>query len=107
MFGVFSLGNYDMRRLLTDYSFSGFPLRKTFPMTGFFEQFYEDFFQRINAELVGLRQAYRTFFYNKYLALKLIELKVSKKYNFIYQGVNNFIQPIGFDNIFNPTNICY
>lgn len=65
MFGIFSLGNYDMRRLLTDYSFVGFPLRKTFPMTGFFEVLYDDFFQYITVERVSLRQAYRTFFYNK------------------------------------------
>ena len=35
MFGIFFLQNYDLRRILTDYGFQGFPLRKDFPLTGF------------------------------------------------------------------------
>lgn len=62
MFGIFSIGNTDMRRLLTDYSFSGYPLRKTFPMTGYLEYYYESFFNTITSSPVELKQAYRLFF---------------------------------------------
>lgn len=62
MFGIFSIGNTDMRRLLTDYSFSGYPLRKTFPMTGYLEYYYETFFNTITSTPVELKQAYRLFF---------------------------------------------
>lgn len=88
MFGIFSLGNYDMRRLLTDYSFTGFPLRKTFPMTGFLEVFYEDFFQCLVAERVGLRQAYRTFSYKKNTELSV----VSKYSNLPFFYDNSYIE---------------
>lgn len=37
LFGIFFEGNIDMRRILTDYGFSSFPLRKDFPLTGYFE----------------------------------------------------------------------
>jgi len=40
MFGVFFKYNKDLRRILTDYGFKGFPLRKDFPLTGFKEMFY-------------------------------------------------------------------
>jgi NADH:ubiquinone oxidoreductase subunit C len=35
MFGIFFLKNIDLRRILTDYGFQGFPLRKDFPLQGF------------------------------------------------------------------------
>lgn len=37
MFGVFFAGHPDLRRILTDYGFTGHPLRKDFPLTGFTE----------------------------------------------------------------------
>ena len=33
MFGILFQGNNDLRRILTDYGFSGHPLRKDFPLT--------------------------------------------------------------------------
>jgi NADH:ubiquinone oxidoreductase subunit C len=42
MFGIVFYGNSDMRRILTDYGFEGFPLRKDFPLSGFIEVSYED-----------------------------------------------------------------
>src|SRR5690625_4646401 len=40
MFGVFFRGHADLRRILTDYGFESFPLRKDFPMVGFVEVCY-------------------------------------------------------------------
>ena len=34
MFGILFSGHPDLRRLLTDYGFQGFPMRKDFPLTG-------------------------------------------------------------------------
>jgi len=40
MFGIFFVGNKSLRRILTDYGFIGFPLRKDFPLVGFLEIAY-------------------------------------------------------------------
>ena len=45
--GVKFLLHPDLRRILTDYGFKGFPLRKDFPVTGFFEIQYDDLSQCI------------------------------------------------------------
>lgn len=42
MFGVFFANHADLRRILTDYGFAGYPLRKDFPLSGFTEVFYDD-----------------------------------------------------------------
>lgn len=42
IFGVYFSGHGDLRRILTDYGFSGHPLRKDFPLTGFREVAYDD-----------------------------------------------------------------
>jgi NADH/F420H2 dehydrogenase subunit C len=42
MYGVFFANHPDLRRILTDYGFSGYPLRKDFPLSGFTEVFYDD-----------------------------------------------------------------
>lgn len=41
-FGIYILNHIDLRRLLTDYNFQQFPFRKDFPLSGFFELFYND-----------------------------------------------------------------
>jgi len=43
MFGVVFVKNTkEIRRILTDYGFQGFPLRKDFPVTGFFQVRYSE-----------------------------------------------------------------
>ena len=41
-FGIFFTNNKDLRRILTDYGFQGHPLRKDFPLVGFYELIYDD-----------------------------------------------------------------
>jgi NADH-quinone oxidoreductase subunit C len=61
MYGVFFQGNMDLRRILTDYGFIGYPLRKDFPLTGFVEVRFDDFVKRLRNERVSLTQEYRIF----------------------------------------------
>jgi NADH dehydrogenase (ubiquinone) Fe-S protein 3 len=60
-FGVFFLGNKDLRRILTDYGFKGFPLRKDFPFTGYIDVYYDDNQKRICYRNLELSQEYRNF----------------------------------------------
>lgn len=61
MFGIYFTDNTDLRRLLTDYGFEGFPLRKDFPLTGYLEVRYDDEYQRVVYEPVELAQEFRVF----------------------------------------------
>jgi len=61
LFGIFFEEHPDLRRILTDYGFSGHPLRKDFPLTGFLEVYYNDSAKRMNYEPVELSQEYRSF----------------------------------------------
>jgi NADH:ubiquinone oxidoreductase subunit C len=59
MFGIIFYGHTDLRRILTDYGFSGHPLRKDFPLTGFEEISYIDYIQNLRYDHVVLAQEYR------------------------------------------------
>lgn len=61
MFGIMFSGHPDLRRLLTDYGFQGFPLRKDFPMSGYVEVRYSDEHKRVVYEPVSLTQDFRSF----------------------------------------------
>ncbi len=61
MFGILFSGHPDLRRILTDYGFRGYPLRKDFPTTGYTEVRYDDEKKRVVYEPVSLVQEYRQF----------------------------------------------
>lgn len=61
MFGVVFDGQPDLRRILTDYGFEGFPLRKDFPLTGYVEMRYDEERKQVIYEPVKLTQDWRSF----------------------------------------------
>ncbi len=61
MYGVIFSGNADLRRILTDYGFTGHPQRKDFPLTGFVELRYSEEDKRVVYEPVKLAQDFRNF----------------------------------------------
>ena len=60
-YGIRFTGHPDLRRILTDYGFEGYPLRKDFPLTGYVEVRYDDERKRVVYEPVRLAQQFRDF----------------------------------------------
>ncbi len=61
MYGIFFASHPDLRRLLTDYGFEGYPLRKDFPLTGTVELRYDEAQKKTVYEPVKLVQEFRDF----------------------------------------------
>ena len=63
MYGIQFKDHPDLRRILTDYNFNGYPLRKDFPLTGHREVRYSEDEKKVIYEPVKLEQNYRNFDY--------------------------------------------
>lgn len=61
MYGIFFKNHADLRRILTDYGFDGFPLRKDFPQTGYIELRYNYDYKHLVYEPLELAQEFRSF----------------------------------------------
>ena len=61
MFGVFFVNHSNLTRLLTDYGFEGYPLRKDFPLSGFIETSYDYTKKQVLNSKIELSQEYKAF----------------------------------------------
>jgi len=65
LFGIFFSNHPDLRRLLTDYGFSGFPLRKDFPIIGYLDLIFDQEKEILKYQKLELMQENRNFLYKK------------------------------------------
>ena len=81
MYGILFIDHPDLRRILTDYDFEGYPLRKDIPLTGHTEVRYSETDKKVIYEPVKLEQDYRNFdFESPWEGTKYIK-EVKKKLN--------------------------
>jgi NADH-quinone oxidoreductase subunit C len=80
MYGISFKDHPDLRRILTDYGFEGYPLRKDFPLTGHTEVRYDEAKKKVVYEKVKLDQDYRDFdFESPWEGTKYIKEEADKK----------------------------
>jgi len=61
LYGIYFNNHPDLRRILTDYGFEGYPMRKDFPLSGYVEVRYDQTKRRVVLESIELTQEFRTF----------------------------------------------
>jgi len=82
MYGISFKDHPDLRRILTDYGFKGYPLRKDFPLTGHTEVRYSEDKKKVIYEPVKLDQEYREFdFESPWEGTKYIKQEEEKNKN--------------------------
>ena len=82
MYGISFKDHPDLRRILTDYGFTGYPLRKDFPLTGHTEVRYSEDSKKVISEPVKLDQEYRSFdFESPWEGTNYTDQKQDKKKN--------------------------
>jgi len=80
MYGIIFKDHPNLKRILTDYEFQGYPLRKDFPLTGHTEVRYSESKKKVISEPVNLEQAYRNFdFESPWEGTKYINKEAQKK----------------------------
>ena len=80
MYGVIFDNHPDLRRILTDYEFEGYPLRKDFPLSGHTEVRYSEDKKKVIHEPVKLEQNYRDFdFESPWEGTKYIKEQIKEK----------------------------
>ncbi len=63
LFGIYFQNHPDLRRILTDYGFEGYPLRKDFPLSGYVEVRYDHVKKRVVVDPIEFTQEFRMFQY--------------------------------------------
>ena len=61
LYGIYFNKHPDLRRILTDYGFEGYPMRKDFPLSGYVKLRYSQNKKRIIVEPIELTQDFRYF----------------------------------------------
>jgi len=80
MYGISFKDHPDLRRILTDYGFKGYPLRKDFPLTGHTEVRYSEDKKKVIYEPIKLDQEYRHFdFESPWEGTKYVKEEIQKK----------------------------